>query len=50
MLTQGAYATSVLAGGALLTVMGAQTLFVAAGVIVALPALIALFVPSLREA
>lgn len=50
MLTQGAYAVSVLAGGALLTVVGPQTLFVAAGLIVALPALVAVFVPSLREA
>ncbi len=50
MLTQGAYAVSVLAAGALLTVIGPQTLFVAAGLVVAVPALIAVFVPALRDA
>ena len=50
MLTQGAYAVSVLAAGALLTVVGPQTLFVAAGLVVAVPALIAAFVPALRDA
>jgi MFS family permease len=50
MLTQGAYAVSVLVAGALLTVVGPQTLFVVAGLIVAVPALIAVFVPALRDA
>ena len=50
MLTQGAYAVSVLTAGALLTVVGPQTLFVVAGLVVAVPALVAVFVPALRDA
>ena len=50
MLTQGAYAVSVLAAGALLNLVGPRTLFVVAGLVVAVPALVAVFVPTLRDA
>ena len=50
MLTQGAYAVSVIAGGALAGVFGVQALFVVAGLVVALPALLAFFVPAMRDA
>ncbi len=50
MLTQGAYAASVIAGGALAGVFGVQALFVVAGLVVALPALLAFFVPAMRDA
>lgn len=50
MLTQGAYAASVIAGGALAGVFGVQALFVIAGLVVAVPALAAFFVPALRDA
>ena len=50
MLTQGAYAVSVLAAGALAGVVGVQPLFVVAGLVVAVPALLAFFVPALRDA
>ena len=49
-LTQGTYAISVLAGGALAGVVDVRALFVAIGVLVAVPALIAFFVPALRDA
>ena len=49
-LTQGTYAISVLAGGALAGVVDVRALFVAIGVLVAVPALIAFFVPALRGA
>jgi len=50
MLTQGAYAVSVIAGGALAGSVGVQPLFVVAGLVVAVPALLAFLVPSLRDA
>jgi len=50
MLTQGAYAVSVVAGGALAGVVGVRALFVIAGLVVAVPALAAFFVPALRDA
>jgi len=49
-LTQGSYALSVLAGGALAGVADVRVLFVAFGVLVAVPALLAFFVPALRDA
>ena len=50
MLTQGGYAISVLAGGALAGVFDVRALFVVAGLVVAVPALLAFFVPALRDA
>jgi MFS family permease len=50
MLTQGAYALSVLGGGALAGVVDVRVLFVAVGLVVAAPALVAVFVPALRDA
>jgi MFS family permease len=49
-LTQGSYAVSVLAGGALAGVVDVRVLFVVFGLLVALPALFAFFVPALRDA
>jgi DHA3 family macrolide efflux protein-like MFS transporter len=49
-LTQGSYAVSVLAGGALAGVADVRVLFVVFGLLVALPALFAFFVPALRDA
>ncbi len=48
-LTQGVYALSVLAGGAAAGFMDVQTLFVVCGVIVAVPALVGIFVPAVRR-
>ena len=50
MLTQGTYAISVLVGGALASVIDVRVLFIAIGVLVSVPALIAFFVPALRDA
>lgn len=50
MLTQGAYAASVLIGGALAGVFDVRPLFIAVGLVVAVPALLAFFVPALRDA
>ena len=49
-LTQGSYAVSVLTGGALAGVVDVRVLFVDFGLLVALPALVAFFVPALRDA
>jgi MFS transporter, DHA3 family, macrolide efflux protein len=49
-LTQGTYALSVLAAGALAAFVAVPVLFVIAGVIVAVPALIGLTVRDIREA
>ena len=49
-LTQGSYAVSVIAAGALAGVVDVRALFVAFGVLVAVPALLAFFVPALRDA
>jgi MFS family permease len=48
-LTQGTYAVSVLVGGALATVMDVSMLFVAAGAIVALSALVGLLSREVRD-
>jgi MFS family permease len=50
MLTQGAYALSVLGGAALAGVYDVRALFVVVGLLVSIPALIAFFVPALRDA
>ena len=50
MLTQGAYAISVLGGAALAGVYDVRALFVVVGLLVSVPALIAFFVPALRDA
>jgi MFS transporter, DHA3 family, macrolide efflux protein len=49
-LTQGAYAVSVLGAGALAGVVDVRVLLVAFGLVVAVPALLAFFVASLRDA
>jgi MFS family permease len=49
-LTQGAYALSVIVGGALAGVFDVRALFVAAGVLVAVPGIVALFVRQIRDA
>ncbi len=49
-LTQGAYAVSVLAGGALAGVFDIRALFIAVGLVVAVPALLAFTVPAQRDA
>jgi MFS family permease len=49
-LTQGAYAISVLAGGALAGVFDVRVLFVVAGVLVAVPGIVALFIRQIRDA
>ena len=49
-LTQGAYALSVIVGGALAGVFDVRGLFVAAGVLVAVPGIVALFVRQIRDA
>ena len=49
-LTQGTYALAVLAGGALASIIDTRALFVAAGLMVAVPGLIALLSRSVREA
>ena len=49
-LTQGTYALSVLAGGALATVVDVRVLFIVAGLLIALPALAGLLVREIREA
>lgn len=49
-LTQGAYAVSVLAGGALAGVLDVRALFIVVGLMVAGPALLAFAVPALRDA
>ena len=49
-LTQGAYALSVIAAGALAGVFDVRVLFVAAGVLVAAPGIVALFVHQIRDA
>jgi hypothetical protein len=49
-LTQGAYALSVIAAGALAGVFDVRVLFVAAGVLVAVPGIVALFVRQIRDA
>ena len=48
--TQGAYAVSVLAGGALAGFVDIRLLLVAAGAIIAVPALVGFFSRTLREA
>ena len=49
-LTQGVYALAVLAGGALATVVDVQVLFVACGLLIAVPALAGLLVREIRDA
>jgi MFS family permease len=49
-LTQGVYAIAVLVGGALATVVAVQWLFIACGLLIAVPALAGLFVREIREA
>lgn len=49
-LTQGAYATSVLAGAALAGVLSIRLLFIFTGVLIAASAVIGLFVRDIREA
>lgn len=49
-LTQGAYATSVLAGAALAGVLDTRVLFIFTGVLIAASAVIGLFVRDIREA
>jgi MFS family permease len=49
-LTQGVYALSVLAGGALATAVDVRVLFIVAGLLIALPALAGLWVREIREA
>ncbi|MFA4964293.1 MAG: MFS transporter [Thermoleophilia bacterium] len=49
-LTQGTYAISVLAGGALAGVFDVRALFIVSGVLIALPAIAGLFVREIREA
>jgi MFS family permease len=49
-LTQGTFAVSVLVGGALATIVDVRLLFVAAGVLVALPGIVALFICQIRDA
>jgi MFS family permease len=49
-LTQGTYAVSVLAGGALAGVFDVRALFIVSGVLIALPAIAGLFVREVREA
>ncbi len=49
-LTQGTYAASVLAGGALAGVFDVRALFIASGALVALPAIAGLFVRDIRDA
>jgi MFS family permease len=49
-LTQGTYALSVLAGGALATTVDIRVLFIAAGLLVAIPGIVALFIREIRSA
>ena len=49
-LTQGTYALSVLVGGALAGVFDVRVLFIVAGVLVAVPGIVALFVREIRDA
>lgn len=49
-LTQGTYALSVLAGGALAASFDVRALFVLAGALVAVPAVASIFIPDVREA
>ncbi len=49
-LTQGTFAVSVLVGGALAGVFEVRALFIVAGVLVAVPGVIALFVREIRNA
>jgi MFS family permease len=49
-LTQTVYALSVLAGGAAAGYIDTQTLFVVCGVVVAVPALVGVFIPAVRKA
>jgi MFS family permease len=49
-LTQGTFAVSVLVGGALAGVFEVRALFIVAGVLVAVPGIIALFVHEIRDA
>ena len=48
-LTQGMYALSVLVGGALASVVDVRVLFVVAGAIIAIPALVGLLVGDPRR-
>jgi MFS family permease len=48
-LTQSVFAFSVLAGGAAAGLIDVQTLFVICGVIVAVPALVGIFIPAVRR-
>ena len=49
-LTQGTFAVSVLVGGALAGVFEVRALFIVAGILVAVPGIIALFVREIRNA
>jgi MFS family permease len=49
-LTQGTYALSVLAGGALATTVDIRVLFIVAGLLVAIPGIVALFIREIRGA
>lgn len=49
-LTQGTYATAVIVTGALATVVDVRALFVAAGLVIAVPAVCGLFVAEIRRA
>lgn len=48
--TQGTFALSVLAGGALATVVDIRALFILAGAMVAVPGIVALFIRQIRDA
>jgi MFS family permease len=48
-ITQSVFAASVLAGGALAAVFPVASLFIAAGLITAVPGLVGLFVPRVRD-
>ena len=48
-ITQTVYAASVLAGGALAAVFPVAPLFIAAGLVTAVPGLVGLFVPRVRD-
>ncbi len=49
-LTQGTFALSVIVGGALAAIVDIRLLFVAAGTLVAVPGIVALFVRQIRDA
>jgi MFS family permease len=49
-LTQGVYALSVLAAAALATTVDVSTLFIACGTVVALPALVGVYIAAVRHA